>query len=51
MDHLPGDLALSRVVVFTRMKRGANQIADAFDTGGVQAVVLHGNKSLPTCLV
>jgi ATP-dependent RNA helicase RhlE len=33
--------------VFTRTKRGADQIADALDTGGVHVAALHGNKSQP----
>ena len=44
----PGNCpALSRVIVFTRTKRGANQVADALDTGGMRVVALHGNKSQP----
>jgi ATP-dependent RNA helicase RhlE len=39
--------ALSRVIVFTRTRRGANQVADALDTGGVPVAALHGNKSQP----
>jgi ATP-dependent RNA helicase RhlE len=45
--ELLADPALSRVVVFTRTKRGANQVADALDTGGVRVAALHGNKSQP----
>jgi ATP-dependent RNA helicase RhlE len=47
LGHLLSDPALSRVIVFTRTKRGANQVADALDTGGVRVVALHGNKSQP----
>jgi len=44
----PGNCpALSRVIVFTRTKRGANQVADALDTGGLRVVALHRNKSQP----
>ena len=39
--------ALSRVIVFTRTKRGANRVAEALDTGGVRVSALHGNKSQP----
>jgi ATP-dependent RNA helicase RhlE len=47
LGRLLSDPALSRVIVFTRTKRGANQVADALDTGGVRVVALHGNKSQP----
>jgi ATP-dependent RNA helicase RhlE len=47
LSRLLGDPDLSRVIVFTRTKRGANQVADALDTGGVRVVALHGNKSQP----
>jgi ATP-dependent RNA helicase RhlE len=47
LGRLLGDPDLSRVIVFTRTKRGANQVADALDTGGVRVVALHGNKSQP----
>jgi ATP-dependent RNA helicase RhlE len=47
LGHLLADPALSRVIVFTRTKRGANQVAGALDTGGVRVVALHGNKSQP----
>jgi ATP-dependent RNA helicase RhlE len=38
---------LSRVLVFTRTKRSADQVAKALDTGGVSVTALHGNKSQP----
>ncbi|MBV9119015.1 MAG: DEAD/DEAH box helicase, partial [Acetobacteraceae bacterium] len=47
LGRLLADPALSRVIVFTRTKRGANQVADALDTGGVRVTALHGNKSQP----
>jgi ATP-dependent RNA helicase RhlE len=47
LGRLLADPALSRVIVFTRTKRGANQVADALDTGGVRVVALHGNKTQP----
>jgi ATP-dependent RNA helicase RhlE len=47
LGRLLADAALSRVIVFTRTKRGANQVAEALDTGGVPVVALHGNKSQP----
>jgi ATP-dependent RNA helicase RhlE len=50
LGRLLADPALSRVIVFTRTKRGANQVADALDTGGVRVAALHGNKSQPARL-
>ena len=47
LGRLLADPALSRVIVFTRTKRGANQVAEALDTGGVCVAALHGNKSQP----
>jgi ATP-dependent RNA helicase RhlE len=47
LGRLLADPALSRVIVFTRTKRGANQVADALETGGVRVTALHGNKSQP----
>ena len=47
LGRLLADPALSRVIIFTRTKRGANQVADALDTGGVRVAALHGNKSQP----
>jgi ATP-dependent RNA helicase RhlE len=47
LRRLLADPALSRVIVFTRTKRGANQVADALDAGGVRVAALHGNKSQP----
>ena len=47
LHRLLGDPALSRVIVFTRTKRGANHVAEALDTSGVRVVALHGNKSQP----
>ena len=47
LRRLLADPVLSRVIVFTRTKRGANQVANALETGGVRVVALHGNKSQP----
>jgi ATP-dependent RNA helicase RhlE len=47
LGRLLADPALSRVIVFTRTKRGANQVAHALDTRGVRVAALHGNKSQP----
>jgi len=47
LDQLLADPALSRVIVFTRTKRGADRVADSLDTGGIRVSALHGNKSQP----
>ena len=47
LGRLLADPDLSRVIIFTRTKRGADQVADALDTGGVRVAALHGNKSQP----
>ena len=39
------DEAMSRVLVFTRTKRGADRVARALDEAGVDATAIHGNKS------
>ena len=39
------DEAMSRVIVFTRTKRGADRVAKALDEAGVDAAAIHGNKS------
>ena len=39
------DAALSRVIVFTRTKRGADRVARTLDEAGVDAAAIHGNKS------
>jgi ATP-dependent RNA helicase RhlE len=43
--RLLGDRALSRVVVFTRTKRGANRVAELLAKAGIGADAIHGNKS------
>jgi ATP-dependent RNA helicase RhlE len=43
--ELFGDAAMSRVLVFTRTKRGADRVAKALDESGVDAAAIHGNKS------
>jgi ATP-dependent RNA helicase RhlE len=35
----------TRVLVFTRTKRGADKVARILEGGGVQAMAIHGNKS------
>lgn len=34
-----------QVLIFTRTKRGANQLAAALDSAGIRAAAIHGNKS------
>ena len=43
--ELFGDNEMSRVLVFTRTKRGADRVAKALDEAGVDAAAIHGNKS------
>ncbi len=37
--------ALKRVIVFTRTKRGANQVSEVLEKSGVISEAIHGNKS------
>jgi ATP-dependent RNA helicase RhlE len=39
------DSAMSRVIVFTRTKHGANKVAEHLERTGVSADAIHGNKS------
>jgi ATP-dependent RNA helicase RhlE len=39
------DQTMSRVLVFTRTKRGADRVAKALDEAGVDSAAIHGNKS------
>jgi ATP-dependent RNA helicase RhlE len=43
--ELFADADLTRVIVFTRTKRGADRVARALDEAGVDASAIHGNKS------
>jgi ATP-dependent RNA helicase RhlE len=43
--ELFGDAAMSRVIVFTRTKRGADRVAKTLDQAGVNCAAIHGNKS------
>jgi ATP-dependent RNA helicase RhlE len=47
LGQLLADPAMSRVIVFTRTKRGADRVAETLDMGGVQVSAIHGNKSQP----
>lgn len=41
------DPAMSRAIVFSRTKHGANKLASALENAGIQVNAIHGNKSQP----
>ena len=43
--HLLGDLAMNRVLVFTRTKHGANKVAEHLAKNSIVSDAIHGNKS------
>jgi len=43
--HLLNDPAMSRVIVFTRTKHGANRVSEQLSKAGVPSQAIHGNKS------
>jgi ATP-dependent RNA helicase RhlE len=45
LTELFADPTFSRVLVFTRTKRGADKVARILEGGGVAASAIHGNKS------
>jgi ATP-dependent RNA helicase RhlE len=45
LARLLRDPALSRVLVFTRTKHGANRVSGDLEKAGVNATAIHGNKS------
>jgi ATP-dependent RNA helicase RhlE len=45
LARLLGDAAMSRVIVFTRTKRGADRVARHLGQAGVDAQAIHGDKS------
>jgi ATP-dependent RNA helicase RhlE len=45
LRQIVGDEALSRVIIFTRTKHGANKVAELLDKSGVRSDAIHGNKS------
>jgi ATP-dependent RNA helicase RhlE len=45
LADLLADPKLSRVIVFTRTKRGADNVTKQLAAGGVHAAAIHGNKS------
>jgi ATP-dependent RNA helicase RhlE len=45
LAHVLQDKAITRTIVFTRTKHGANRVAEQLDKAGVRAAAIHGNKS------
>ena len=45
LTNLLADPAMSRVIVFTRTKRGANKVSEQLDRAGFGSDAIHGNKS------
>ncbi|MEI8070538.1 MAG: DEAD/DEAH box helicase [Planctomycetota bacterium] len=43
--HLLKNAAMSRVIVFTRTKRGADKLQRELDSAGIHSAAIHGNKS------
>ncbi len=45
LTHLLNDPKMSRVIVFTRTKHGANKVTQLLEKTGVSSEAIHGNKS------
>jgi ATP-dependent RNA helicase RhlE len=45
LHKLLQDVSWSRVIVFTRTKRGADRVTDRLTMAGIGAVAIHGNKA------
>jgi len=45
LEHVLKDRGVSRALVFTRTKRGANQVAQRLAKASIRAEAIHGNKS------
>jgi ATP-dependent RNA helicase RhlE len=45
LRHVLNDRSLKRVIVFTRTKRGANQVSEVLEKNGISSEAIHGNKS------
>lgn len=45
LAHLYNELSMSRVIVFTRTKHGADRVVRQLHTRGIRAEAIHGNKS------
>ncbi|MGP0566667.1 MULTISPECIES: DEAD/DEAH box helicase [unclassified Nitrospina] len=50
LESLLGDAQIERVLVFTRTKHGANQVAKRLNQTRIRAEAIHGNKSQPARL-
>ncbi|MCA9288833.1 MAG: DEAD/DEAH box helicase, partial [Phycisphaerales bacterium] len=44
LTHLLADAAMSRVVVFTKTKHGADRVGEKLERAGISARTIHGNK-------
>jgi ATP-dependent RNA helicase RhlE len=45
LEHVLADAAMSRVLVFTRTKHGADRVAEQLGRARIGAAAIHGNKS------
>ena len=45
LRHVLKNPTMKRVIVFTRTKRGANQVSEVLDKNGIPSAAIHGNKS------
>jgi ATP-dependent RNA helicase RhlE len=45
LRHVLQDKSMKRVIVFTRTKRGANQVREVLEKSGISSAAIHGNKS------
>jgi ATP-dependent RNA helicase RhlE len=45
LQHLLAGEAMTRTIVFTRTKHGANRVSDQLQRRGIGAAAIHGNKS------
>ena len=43
--RLLGDASMTRVIVFTRTKHGADRVTQHLEKAGIQAAAIHGNKT------
>jgi ATP-dependent RNA helicase RhlE len=45
LKHILGDETITRVLVFTRTKHGADRVVKLLDRDGIPSAAIHGNKS------
>jgi len=45
LKHLFQDPSLSKVIIFTRTKHGANKVSEVLTKAGIKSDAIHGNKS------